>query len=82
MTDYTLVALAGNIAVNITLAILYYYRIKIETKQIRIMEENALSRKYLKLLQKHIEAEKEEIIRMSPQELREFLDNLASEDFE
>jgi hypothetical protein len=74
--DYTLIALIGNISVNVTLAVLYYYRIKIEKKQIGIMAQNAYSRECLRMLRKHIHIEKEELLKMTPQELREFLDEL------
>jgi hypothetical protein len=72
----TLVALITNTIVNCFLAYLYRFRVKIEQKQTKIQEENAIARRELILFRKHIKLEKEEILKLNKKELREFLDDL------
>lgn len=75
-TTVTIIALIGNMIVNCFLAYLYRYRANIETRQIQIMEENAESKKCLRIFRQHIRLEREEIKKMTPEELDEFLDEL------
>ena len=83
MIDYTLVALLANIAVNVILASLYYYRVKLERMQINItkrqaeiMANNAEATICLEKLRKYIHSDKEDILKMNNDELREFLNSL------
>jgi hypothetical protein len=74
--DYTLIALIGNISVNVILALLYSYRIKIEKRQVQIIADNAESKRCLESIKRAIAREKDDLTRMSPEELKEFLDFL------
>lgn len=76
MADTTTIVLIGNMIVNCFLAYLYSYRVKIEKKQIEIMAENAEARKCLDVLKGHIKLEKDDILNMNKQELREFLESI------
>lgn len=75
-TTITIIALIGNMTVNCFLAYLYNYRVRIENKQIRIMEENAESRKCLTIFRTHIKLEKDDILMMNKEDLKAFLDEL------
>lgn len=73
---FYLIVLAGNMVVNCFLAYLYHFRVKIEQKQTQIAEENAEARKCLRNFRKYMTIEEDTIKRMSPEELKEFIDNL------
>lgn len=72
----TVIALITNTIVNCFLAYLYRFRVKIEKKQTEIAEENAIARRTLMIFRKHIKLEKEEILKCSPKELKEFIEEL------
>jgi hypothetical protein len=72
----TLIVLLGNMIVNVFLAYLYRIRVKIETLQIEIMKKNAEALECLKEFRKYIRAEEKDILKMSPEELREFVEEL------
>lgn len=71
-----ILVLIGNMTVNVFLAYLYHFRVKIEQKQTQIAEENAEARKCLRNFRKYIGIEEETIKNMSPKELEEFIYNL------
>jgi len=74
--DSSQILVIGNLAVITGYFIATLYRIKIEKKQTEIQAENAEAAKCLRMLRKHIKVEKDDILKMSPEELKEFLDGL------
>jgi glutaredoxin-related protein len=76
LTEVTIIVLISNMIVNCVLAVLYSYRVKIETKQVDIMAKNAEAKVCLEVMKRHIRTERNDIENMSKEELKEFLDYL------
>ena len=76
ITQVTIIVLISNMIVNCVLAVLYFYRVKIEKKQIDIMAKNAEAKACLEAMKKHIHTERRDIENMTKEELKEFLDYL------
>jgi hypothetical protein len=55
------------------------YRIKIEKKQTQIQEENATYRLRIKMMKDIMKREKEEIKKMTPEEISEMLEEVFKE---
>jgi len=70
--DSSLVIISNTIIMAATL-IATLYRIKIEVKQTKIAEENAEYKKHLELFKILLKKEKDEIMKMSPEEIYEML---------
>jgi len=76
LTEVTVIVLVSNMIVNCVLAVLYFYRVKIEKKQVDIMAKNAEAKACLDIMKRHIHTERKDIENMSKEELKEFLDYL------
>jgi len=76
LTEVTVIVLISNMVVNCVLAVLYFYRVKIEKKQVDIMAKNAEAKACLDIMKRHIRTERKDIENMSKEELKEFLDYL------
>ena len=76
ITEVTVIVLISNMIVNCVLAVLYFYRVKIEKKQVDIMANNAEAKVCLEVMKKHIHTERRDIENMSKEDLKEFLDYL------
>jgi len=76
ITEVTVIVLISNMVVNCVLAVLYFYRVKIEKKQVDIMAKNAEAKACLEVMKKHIHTERKDIENMSKEDLKEFLDYL------
>jgi len=76
LTEVTVIVLISNMAVNCVLAVLYYYRVRIEKKQVDVMVKNAEAKACLEVMKRHIHTERKDIENMSKEELKEFLDYL------
>lgn len=57
-------------------AVATIYRIKIEHKQVRIQEENAIYKQRIETFQILLDKEKEEIMCMTPQEIYDMLEKV------
>jgi hypothetical protein len=73
--DTNLVILGNTIIMAATL-LATLYRIKIETKQVRVQEENAEYRKRVEDFRTLLKREKDDLKKMTPEELAEFIDYL------
>jgi len=76
LTEVTVVVLISNMIVNCVLAVLYFYRVQIEKKQVDILAKNAEAKACLDIMKRHIHMERKDIENMSKEELKEFLDYL------
>jgi len=76
LTEVTVIVLISNMIVNCILAVLYFYRVKIEKKQVDIMAKNAEAKACLDVMKRHISMERKDIENMSKEDLKEFLDYL------
>ena len=76
LTEVTVIVLVSNMIVNCVLAVLYFYRVQIEKKQVDIMAKNAEAKACLDIMKRHIHTERKDIENMSKEELKEFLDYL------
>lgn len=74
--DSNLVIILSNTIIMTATLIATLYRIKIENKQVKLTEENIATRKCLKEFQRYIKLEREEIKKMTPKELDEFIDGM------
>lgn len=57
-------------------AVATIYRIKIEKKQVEVVAENAEYKKRIETFKFFVEKEKEEFLKMSPQEIYEMLNKV------
>jgi hypothetical protein len=76
LTEVTVIVLISNMVVNCVLAVLYFYRVKIEKKQVDIMAKNAEAKACLDIMKRHIRTERKDIENMNKEDLKEFLDYL------
>jgi hypothetical protein len=72
------IVIIGNMLVNVTLLLVYLYRVKIEKKQIRIMERSAEANNKLGFIAALVRRERSDILSMRKEELVRFL-NLLEE---
>lgn len=74
--SYSDIVLIGTLIVQGSLTILTFYRIKIEKRLVKVTEENAECKRRLDIFKLLISKEKEEILRMSPQEIYDMLEKV------
>jgi hypothetical protein len=75
--DYTVIVIITNTLVVLATFIATIYRIKIEREQIQTIKRNVQSKECLESLRKYIKAERNSIMGMNEQELKEFLELLG-----
>lgn len=71
--DATIIVLLSNTIIMAITAAATIYRIKIEKKQVEVVAENAEYRKTIEAFKIVMEKEKDEFLKMSPQEIYEML---------
>ena len=76
LTTVNILVIIGNMMMSGVLVYYYRYRAKIEEIQIKLLEENYESRKCLRNFRKYINAEGDELKKMSPEDLNRFMDFL------
>jgi len=69
----TLIALISNTIFIAITAVATIYRIKIEKKQVQVVAENAEYRKTIELFKLMMEKEKDEFLKMTPEEVYDML---------
>jgi hypothetical protein len=71
--DGTIIVLISNTIIMAITAVATLYRIKIEKKQVQVVAENAEYKKRVEIFKLLLEKEKEEIMKMSSEEIYDML---------
>lgn len=73
MVDATIIVLVSNTIIMAITAVATIYRIKIEKKQVEVVAENAEYKKRVELFKIMLEKEKDEFLKMTPEEVYDML---------
>lgn len=76
MVDISTIAIISNTIIMAATLIATSYRIKIEVKQAKIMEENAEYKRRIETFKILLSKEKDEVMKMSPAEIYDMLEKV------